>query len=707
MDEFHEMVVDIKAAIAAAEENRHCYELRPDGNDYDEDEITNDEDMEQYRRLIPGKRLHSLQTDKVIQDEDLEFIVNNMDTVRKLGVPNVPLGVAAIDALRCHHAMIVELSLQCTKYRHGPTQLEVLALDLVKAMELFKDRGVAVDKQIGICGLPEIRNLIGEHLPRETLLACCRVSKEWCSSFLPYLWQSVDFNAAGPIFSESVTDPRIAHIRQLKFNYSTFEGPMPTQGYLRLEDLEIQQESFHEEQKLVQNGSKGGCAVDRWHLATALLKSLANGTLSSLRVTNPNILPVEFWEAVTHCHQLKSFHMDGAYLPFALAGSPFWKICRSVETLKVTHCEAKDCLLIRTRMLRLKHLTMVRSCIHSERDGWELTKPWLCSPNLESLCYNFSRTSRIDDEFHEMVLDIKAAMAAATAGKNYYEVHSSGVYGEDELDKDMEKYRGLIPGKKLQSLESDKDNIQDEDLGFIVNNMDTLRRLCVPNVHIGVLAVEAFDRHRHTIVELNIQCGPMNTSKVLKTVMSLALLQVLALDLVNVAAFVHSDPWTCLGLKRLYVAFQTLDYSESTEPEMAPENSAVWQRLSCLTKLETLNAYGRGFWTDRFKPVFMLERGLGQLSALTELRQVEVNVYALAATEAHWMMEAWPKLKRVHCRRHRENGEDVDPEVVQALNDRGITVETNALAPLQPFEGPMPTKEYIGLNELDIIQQDP
>ncbi|KFH70338.1 hypothetical protein MVEG_03189 [Podila verticillata NRRL 6337] len=525
--------------------------------------------------------------------------------------------------------------------------------------------------------LPEIRNLIGEHLPRETLLACCRVSKEWCSSFLPYLWQSVDFNAAGPIFSESVTDPRIAHIRQLKFNYSTFEGPMPTQGYLRLEDLEIQQESFHEEQKLVQNGSKGGCAVDRWHLATALLKSLANGTLSSLRVTNPNILPVEFWEAVTHCHQLKSFHMDGAYLPFALAGSPFWKICRSVETLKVTHCEAKDCLLIRTRMLRLKHLTMVRSCIHSERDGWELTKPWLCSPNLESLCYNFSRTSRIDDEFHEMVLDIKAAMAAATAGKNYYEVHSSGVYGEDELDKDMEKYRGLIPGKKLQSLESDKDNIQDEDLGFIVNNMDTLRRLCVPNVHIGVLAVEAFDRHRHTIVELNIQCGPMNTSKVLKTVMSLALLQVLALDLVNVAAFVHSDPWTCLGLKRLSVAFQTLDYSESTEPEMAPENSAVWQRLSCLTKLETLNAYGRGFWTDRFKPVFMLERGLGQLSSLTELRQVEVNVYALAATEAHWMMEAWPKLKRVHCRRHRENGEDVDPEVVQALNDRGITVETN------------------------------
>lgn len=208
------------------------------------------------------------------------------------------------------------------------------------------------------------------------------------------IWQSVDFNAAGPSFSESVADSRIAHIRQLKFNYSTFEGPMLTQGYLHLEGLKIQQESHCEEQKLVRNGSKGGCAVDRWHLATALLHSLTNGPLSSLRVSNSILQPVEFWEAVSQCRQLKSLHMGWAYLPVDLADLPFWKICRSVETLKVTHCEAKNCLLICTRMLRLKQLTMVSSLFFSERDGWESAKPWLCSPNLESLCCNFSRTSR-------------------------------------------------------------------------------------------------------------------------------------------------------------------------------------------------------------------------------------------------------------------------------------------------------------------------
>lgn len=37
-----------------------------------------------------------------------------------------------------------------------------------------------------------------------------------------------------------------------------------------------------------------------------------------------------------------------------------------------------------------------------------------------------------------MVLYIKAAIAAAAAGENYYEVHSGGPYGKDELDEDVE-----------------------------------------------------------------------------------------------------------------------------------------------------------------------------------------------------------------------------------------------------------------------------
>lgn len=138
-DGFHEMVLDIKAAIAAAAaEGRNHYGLTPDGNDYGEGRVGDDEGVGQCRG-IPEKGLHSLQTDKVIQDEDLGFIVNNMYTLRKLGVPNAPLGIAAMDALYCLHAAIVELSLHCGSTNTSQVlstitdlaQLEVLTLDLV------------------------------------------------------------------------------------------------------------------------------------------------------------------------------------------------------------------------------------------------------------------------------------------------------------------------------------------------------------------------------------------------------------------------------------------------------------------------------------------------------------------------------------------------------------------------------------------------
>ena len=168
--------------------------------------------------------------------------------------------------------------------------------------------------------------------------------------------------------------------------------------------------------------------------------------------------------------------------------------------------------------------------------------------------------------------------------------------------------------------------------------MDTLRRLCVPNVSLGTLTIDALDRHRHTIVELNLQSGLMNTSRVLKTVKSLTQLQDLAPDLVNVAAFVQSEPWTCLGLKRLSIAFQDLHPSESTE--FAAKSRVIWKWLSCMTRLEHLDTFGRGSYIQRVSPSFTLGCGLGQLSTLTELRKVAVDREVLAATGTNCMIGA-------------------------------------------------------------------
>lgn len=137
-------------------------------------------------------------------------------------------------------------------------------------------------------------------------------------------------------------------------------------------------------------------------------------------------------------------------------------------------------------MFWLKHLTVDRAEIKCFLDSWQSAKPWICSPNLETLEYNASTTSHCKDELHEMALDIKAAIVAAAEGRNHYArapgstIQNSGdgdndehyedddddEYDEDDEhddeydyftfdnddDEDMEQYRCLIPGKKLHTL---------------------------------------------------------------------------------------------------------------------------------------------------------------------------------------------------------------------------------------------------------------
>lgn len=329
--------------------------------------------------------------------------------------------------------------------------------------------------------LPEICNLIAEHLPRKAILMCCSVSRDWHNAFLSHLWQSVVLNGAGPIFSNSGTDPRIANIRRLIYNYGTFSftDSMPTQGYTHLKEFVIDQ-----------GGYEGGYDGP-WNLLAAIMRTLANGPLSTLEMVYGDFATPEFWEAASQC-RLTTLRLNGVYFPFE-ASSPFWRVCLSVEMLKILNSKSMGCRLVRARMFRLKHLSTDIFDAYSGRDNWGLAKPWICSPNLETLKYCDSVTSIRGNEFYEMVVDIKAAIAAAAEGRNHYELSpDSNGYDECEVknDEDMEQYCGLIPGRKLHSLETDK-HIWEDDLGFLIDNMDTLCKLCVPKVVLGALAVEA------------------------------------------------------------------------------------------------------------------------------------------------------------------------------------------------------------------------
>lgn len=101
--------------------------------------------------------------------------------------------------------------------------------------------------------LDEIRLVIGAFLTRPALLACCRVSRDWCASFSPLLWEHIDltdFRRLPP------TDQVLAHaslIRSLRYNTLVPADFFPLVHYQRLACLGVHspKRSFWDQTTLV------------------------------------------------------------------------------------------------------------------------------------------------------------------------------------------------------------------------------------------------------------------------------------------------------------------------------------------------------------------------------------------------------------------------------------------------------------------------
>jgi len=101
---------------------------------------------------------------------------------------------------------------------------------------------------------------------------------------------------------------------------------------------------------------------------------------------------------------------------------------------------------------KFKHLNLENASINNESldlaDGSQ-TRSWFCSPKMESLRFVHSKNSTltIGSELTMMAADIRAAITAAAEGHN----HSD--QDKEHTDEDVDQHCGLIPGKKLYSIE--------------------------------------------------------------------------------------------------------------------------------------------------------------------------------------------------------------------------------------------------------------
>lgn len=109
--------------------------------------------------------------------------------------------------------------------------------------------------------------------------------------------------------------------------------------------------------------------------------------------------------------------------------------------------------------------------------------------------------------------------------------------------------------------------------------------------------------------------------------------------------------------------------------KITSESRAVWQRISRLMELEHVDMDRLCGWGPEFRPGFTLASGMEQLSTLTKLRCICIDLVKLAMSDVEWMVGAWPRLEVVRGQNLPCDHVRIDAEVVKVLKDRGILVE--------------------------------
>ncbi|KAF9307371.1 hypothetical protein BGZ74_005811 [Mortierella antarctica] len=482
--------------------------------------------------------------------------------------------------------------------------------------------------------VPEIQTLIAQHLDKEDYPKYGLISKAWHEVLRPEHWESVVFDAKGPFFHDWQAEHLVDHIRTLEYHAGAFQGSMPTDGYNRLTTLRI----IH-----VHNRARREPEI--WPPLVQLVQRMAGGPLVAVELVSTNAIP-EFWEALSHYH-LKSLSLENSMSPSprdTTAMACFWKICRSVETLNLRFSNGYACPLIRSRLFQLKHLDLEHSNIKSSNPDWSQARPWLCSPNLESLRFVHSKTSASGSELKAMAADIRAAMVAAAKGLNHYE------QDKDHADEGLEQYRGLIPGKKLHSIEVGPGfgGASNEDLCLLISNCDVLRKWCVPHSSLSALGFDSLLRHCDTLVELDLRTEMAMSPVVLALMCHCPHLEALSVDEMDISIFLRNLTWACTGLKRLRMSFDGHILEE--RGLVAEESPQIFQKLSNLPKLEYLDVLPRSGSVSRqwgARPLFAIEHGLHYLENLKGLREIHGDLTLFTSASARWLVESWPKLEQV------------------------------------------------------------
>ncbi|KAF9105962.1 hypothetical protein BGX27_009393 [Mortierella sp. AM989] len=471
--------------------------------------------------------------------------------------------------------------------------------------------------------LPEIIHVLAQSLKRHELVQCVKVSKEWHSSFSPYIWSEIKLSRR----NTEITPDTLTNYRHLIKKITCIDKINPWYAEIHFPNLC----SLH-----LLRFPKTGQDL----FATILDHHSQSITDLKIAIQNSTVSPT-FWESVLGLHGLKRLVLTGTNIRDNRPTARFWEICPRLKSLMIHQAflpEASSLDPSTTIFSKVQELYVILKS-GGELDGH--LKMLACFPNLTSLAWS-------TDSF-------QGAIAFPLDG--FAEMMALGAWSQ------------------LQQLFVSRCQAEDEILALIISSMTRVKKLHVRGADFGSIALEALRPHFPFLEALDISSNPESPAKtghaVIEILTHCPKLEILGADRVLGWHIQEGDNWVCKDtLKLIQLCFQL---SQAVEPK-SREQDIILGKLSELKNLEVLNVTNNEIPSCDLKSTLDLrvQKGLNRLATLGYLREFvfDYTKQWMEMEDIEWMLIHWPNLESVQGAPNED--EDVSIKLRAILHNRGI-----------------------------------
>ncbi|KAF8954183.1 hypothetical protein BGZ46_002995 [Entomortierella lignicola] len=523
-----------------------------------------------------------------------------------------------------------------------------------------------------IC-IPEIIELIVNHLSHKDRVACLRVCKIFYTILIPNIWRDITVRPSSLEESGRNLNPIKSSLEKYK-HYVTelhLENTSPLQ-YLALKGC------YHL-QTLTIKSSRAYPGTQDWQdFKDQILPELSvfimahASTLVHVGIDLPRnsiITPrKDFWDALAQCSKLDVLNLHGICIPNTFVSMLLQVLERGPQSLKFDSMEIPEWQVAISNFQDPSNLK-----------GSNSPKSDFVIQGLHTLSIieSYSATPLSDPFHHSQAMLVRDCVNLKSLEWKGCDIdNDSWLCESSQIDDNASHFFKTItmdpwPLSQLESLSLPWVRVTDKELSKLLCQMNQLKELRVQGSLFGPLSLEAMLSEREvssagggsgakpkqrrlcdSVETLVLNKCRNVTSTMIQTLLSNCHnLKAFKADKITSRDIVFGEDWVCHGLEELVVHIASPNSCSTTTGSFSfvDMERIVFSRLSKLVKLKRLILTADAKFAIESKRTvsLRLDAGLGLLTDLKELRDLGFHMdlnQNIGLEEAQWMVESWPKL---------------------------------------------------------------